>query len=350
MISDSVPKRLVYIKPSELPYLTHVPIDGRSVVISAYYDLDARQFYAYSAQPENQIVVLPIVDLVDGAYIAKASADGTRDILLPFSEAIVQYFSFGDAYLALEDAEEDLLNSLASLHKYFVLLDYANSEKQFMYATLVRTEIEYAFGNHRAFYDCLHKIVWVLHKHYRPESPSLPDSFAKMVEHKTEEDLIRKFLFPPPLARFYTGRRDTFLKLRDMRDNIFHHGHTPGSIYHLPEGFAVGIDDQFSRSLGSFNLWPDHLLRSHRLGSILALLEFLSRDISYAMQELGEALLSCFPVPPQPLAANHHVYLRTSLSRHLSLLRRYRDEHWFNPKMILETVSAPGELSKAHTP
>jgi len=281
--------------------------------------------------------VIPLIDYFEATYLAKRPA---RDIdsRLPFSETVIQHFSFKEVVSALADAEQDLINGLASLHKYFVILEYAGANNDLSYSPMMKTEIEYAFANHRAFYDCLHQIVCVVHKRYQPKSSPLSDSFAKVVESKTKDDLAKKFLFPQPLIDFYTARKDVFLKMRYIRDNIFHHGHSPDLIFRFPDGLAIRVDDKLVTSLGDINLWPDNLLKPNGLGSVLVILEFLVRDMFDAMEQLGNAFINCFQDPPQAVAMGYQVFLRSSVSKHLISLDEYKQKHWIDPKAALEVA------------
>ncbi len=332
----NTPDGHIFIKPQELPYLSRAPDDGRSIVVSPYYDVDAKRFYAYSPRPGGMILVLQPTDYIHGTYLAQAPANKDRDCRLPFSETIIQHFSFSDAFQALTDAEKDLINGLGSLHKYFVLLDHANENRDFSAGLTMSTEVEYAFGNHRSFFDRLQRIISIVRKQYRPNSAELPDSFGR-IEGKTDEELATNYRLPGPLICFYRGRKDVFLRLRHIRDNIFHHGHSPDTIFRLRNGFAIAIDDRLGRELGHFNLWPDTLLKANRLGSVLAIFAFLIRDMFDAMNHLGDTFLACFHDPPAPIASGYQVFLRSSLSKHLASLDKYQQQHWFDPEVVLGT-------------
>ncbi len=323
-----------YIRTQELPYLNHIPDDGRDIVISPYYDIVAKCFCFYIQQTDGMIFVFPSDD-IDGTYLAKSSSDTNTDCKIPFLETVYRYFSFSDILKASIDVEKDLINGLGSLHKYFVLLKYANENNDLSGQLMINTEIEYAFGNHRSFYDCLHKIICILLKKYRPTSPQIPDSFAK-IALKSDQELELKYLFPKPLIDFYKTRKDIFLKLREIRDNIFHHGHSPDEwSWVFSDGFAFVIDDRFAQKLGGLNLWPESLLRPKRLGSTLAIFEFLVRDMFDAMNHLSNILVDFTSDPPFPLINDHQVFLRSSVSKHLVLLDKYRDEHWIDPRRVL---------------
>lgn len=331
---SNAPTGHTFIRVVDLPYLSHVPNDGRGIVVSPYYDAEGRQFYAYSLQPDNMILILKPIDYIEGTYLAKNPANERLDSYLPFSEMLIQHFSFPDVMHALRNVEKDLINGLASLHKYFVLLDYADDADRLM----LSIELEYAFGNHRAFYDCLHRIIALVHRRYKPQASKLPDSFAKIAE-KTEQDLTVKYQIPKPLIDFYQARKDTFMRARKVRDNIFHHGHSPELIFKLPDGFAVRVDDRLIRPLGDLNLWPEALLKPNGLGSLLAILECLTRDMFETTEHLGRAFVDCFEEPPQAMVAGHKAYLRSRVAKHLLSLDEYRARHWFDPRSVLDTTS-----------
>lgn len=339
--TDDGIRRFDYIEVRELPYLTHIPEDGRSIVIIPYYDPDEQQFYAY-IQHQGKLVITRPVDLKQGTYLAKCPENGNLDCRLPFLETVLQHFSLRDVFVALKDIEQDLINALTSLHKYFVLLCYANEFKDFSGHLMISTEIEYAFGNHRAFYDRLNKVIGIVHRKCFSATASLPDSFHKMAI-KSAQDLRDKYGFPQPLIGFYKAREDVFLRLRIIRDNIFHHGHTIDSPFVFHDGFAVSIEDRFAKRLGDLNLWPDSLCKPNQLGSTLAILEYLARDMFNAMNTLGDCLLSCFPDPPKQIASGHQVFFRSTVSKHLASLGEYRQKHWFDPKKVLGIANTANE-------
>jgi hypothetical protein len=331
---------LTFIEARELPYLSQVPRDRRTIPITPYYDADAKCFYVYIKQPNGMILVLGPAGCIEGTYLAKGPANEDVDRRLPFLETMMQHFSFADVLYAVMDAAQDLINGLSSLHKYFVLLNYANDKNDFSGPAMIRSEVECAFANHRSFYDCLQRIIRALNRRYRPGGHDLPDSFAK-IEQKADQDLA-KYRLPAPLTDFYGARKDVFLKLRDIRDSILHHGYSPDYIYRLEDGFAIRIDEGLGQRLGDLNLWPDRSLKPNRLGSLLAVLEFLVRDMFDAMNQLGGAFVRCFRDPPPPLANGYQLFSRSPVSRHLACLDKYREEQWFDPKVVLGMTHLPG--------
>jgi hypothetical protein len=333
------------INVRDLPYLTHVPVDGRIVPIVNYYDVTAKRFFTYIpiSTDANELWVLPPDAVVEGIYFSGEPADD-QDSRLPFLETVLQHLSFPEVISAVWNAQADLVNGLASLHKYFVLLDYASVHKDNSYMGMMRTEIEYAFTNHRAFYDCLHRIIKTIHERFQPRASELPRLSFHDVAKKDETVLALTHLLPQSLIDFYKGHEKKFKLLRDIRGEVIHSGYTPGKtgIYLLPrEGFAISVDSRLAKRLGDFNLWPSNLLKDNRLGSVLAILEFLVSDMFNAMREAGIAFVNYFAkFPPRPIAARCELFLRSPLARHLVSLDKYRERHWFDPKDALGITEA----------
>jgi hypothetical protein len=329
------------IRVKDLPYLSCVPRDGRSIVVAPYYDSDAHQFYVCHPVPDGRMAILPAHGVLEGLYLAKRCADLESDRDMPFSQVVLQHFSYKDVWVVSREIERHLINGLASLHKYFVILLYAGEHEHDSYGPMITAELEYAFVNHRALYDRLHEIVRRIHQRCGGKGHNLPDSFARTA-NRSKQDLQDKHLLPQPLVGFYKDREEVFLKLRCVRDNILHHGHSPEQPFLFPDGIAVSVDDRLASQLGDFGLWPESLLRPNRLGSALAILEFLARDMFDVMDDLGSRLLSCFPDPPEPIARGYSVFLRSTVSRHLVSLDEYKQTHWVDPRRALG-IAAPVE-------
>ena len=144
------------IYPPDLPYLTHLPTDGRGLPMMTLLDAEG-VWHAYLGQPDGSLLIVHPVD-VASTFLSNSSPATIFDVDIPLSNVIVQHFSFPDTIRLLENIEHDFLNSLASLHKYFVLLAYAKATPAFLPNVLVSTELEFAFANHRSFYDLLNRL------------------------------------------------------------------------------------------------------------------------------------------------------------------------------------------------
>ena len=319
----------------DLPYIESVPTDGRKIVFMPFYDVEQKQFHAYAQQQDGSFFAVRPRDLISGSYVSRTLADSTRDLHLPLSELVFQHFSTGGILPLLEQIENDLLNGLSSVHKYFILLEQAQRRDDGTAGSLISTEIEYAIGNHRSFYDLINRLVIQINSTHHPTPKQLKDSFAKLAQ-KDLDYLCTELSLPEPIAQFYVSRAEIFLLLRDLRDNIFHHGHSPNTIFIGNDGFSIRVHDRFGSKFHSLNLWPDELQKPNQLGSVLAILERIVFDIFDTMSVLANSVSSSFTELPAPVADRHSVFLRSNLVRHYHMFDRYRRGHWFDPTEILD--------------
>jgi len=199
---------------------------------------------------------------------------------------------------------------------------------------LMTSEIEYAFANHRSFYDLLNRAVKEVLRH-TTGAKELPDSFRKVAQQEAKQ-LVEKFGFPDPLVDFYKSKERLFMMLRGIRDNILHHGKTPDFVYHFSDGFGLSIDRHLLATLKPLGLWPDKLLKENRIGSLLVVLNFLARDMFDTMNVLAQRLKLCFEKLPAPVAEGYSTYLRSRLTPHLIRSDEYAARHWIKPEEILK--------------
>jgi hypothetical protein len=329
------------IRIQELPYLSHVPTDGRKIPVFSFLD-ETGTWHAYISQAKGMLIEFRPIEAMSASYLCKGIPPTSRDSYLPLCHLVTQHFSFADTMGILRHIEEDYLNGLASVHKYFLLLDHAKASRDLVPHVALTTEIEFAFSNHRAFYDLLTGLLMTMYKrfimadknghHIRPAN--LPDSFSRLLQ-KSDSDLASKYHLPKPLIDFHRGKASVFGRLCKMRDNIVHHGHTPDFVFNLPDGFALGLSDRMWDDLQAMDIWPAKLLKPNRLASVLGLLVFLVEDMEDAMSGLAKALAESVRIP-QAIAEGYKVYLRNHLLVHRAHLAQYKEKHWFDPTPILE--------------
>ncbi len=95
------------------------------------------------------------------------------------------------------------------------------------------------------------------------------------------------------------------------------------------DGFGINVDDALLGRLRTLDIWPDQLLRSNHIGSVLSVLTFLVRDSLSAMCKLAAALVDGYGPLPDILVADHVIFLRSSLAAHLTRLDEYQSRAWF---------------------
>jgi hypothetical protein len=335
------------IEPRSLPYLTHPPTDGRSIPALPFLD-GGGVWHAYLPQHDGMLIEIRPVEAVRTSYIYRGAPPTTLDVPLPLSQLVVQHFSFPDAFGVLDSIEHDYLNSLASIHKYFILLDHANRYSDLTPTILVSTELEFAFANHRAFYDMLTQLFTTLYGHFviqdgsgkRVRATAMPDSFGKLLR-KPNRDLSEKFHLPTPVIQFLRGKEDHFTRLCRIRDNIMHHGHSADYVFCRPDGFALDVNQKMWADLAAMPIWPTSVLKPNGLGSVLGLLGFLVQDVEDAVVGLVGALLASFSGGlPEAIAEGYSVLLRDHLIVHRWRLPEYLAEQWFDANAVLDWCAA----------
>lgn len=280
-------------------------------------------------------MVLNPFDLVGGHYLARDPANAD-DVPTNLYAVVIQHYSYPEVLALAEQMHADIVNALASMHRYFVLLFYANRFCDFAATTqMVAAEVEYAFGNYRAFYDLLNRFVALFRVEPQYSARTLPDSFRKTIQ-RADDELVTSFGLPPGVLAVLRSRQTAFFALRSLRDAIFHRGaHVADIIYQLEDGFAISAESELLVKLQPLQIWSTALLRNDRLASLLPLLAFMLRDIREVADATAMAVIDAL-TPPDPIAHGYAVFFRSPLTRHLRNLERYQREHWFTPEQILE--------------
>lgn len=324
---------------SKLPYLSHIPKDGRIVPIQTYYDHANGQWLTWIVH-KGALQQLRCIDLCHGMYVSTNPVSPDTDYPMPFAEIILRHFCTPKISDRMHQASQDLINCLGYIEKYFILLNHARKFKGTNASTLLQIELEGVFGIHRSYYDILQRVVNEVYERYSMQKVKLPydPSFRKFVQ-KEPDELMGKYHFPAPLVQFYQEKKPLFSACRQIRDNVFHHGHSFGSIFTFDDGFAVGVDERpWNILVPIVNLWPDERLRNNRLGSVLVVFALLAEDMFKTMAWLGEAILASFQEPPTAIFTSH-VYLRTNFACHLHKLSDYERIQWVRPEDALPEMT-----------
>ena len=282
----------------DIPYLRNFPRDGRIAPLLFYHDGEKWHYYV---PHQGKIVDMKIVEMGSGTYLAAAPALPT-DVALPLLTFLFQRNPITEAFNAFNLLYSDLQNSFSSLYKQFVLFRHFASEPDGPYGEVISTELEYAFFNHRSAYDLLHRFMSDFLRQHKISKNEIPDSFRKVVQ-KTGDQRKAAYGFPDRVNAFYDTRKDRFMVLRSVRDSLVHGGKRPGIIFKLPDGFAINGDSVVGKALKEGGVWPLLKPNAQDLGSCLALLAFLAKDLSEVINEFAPTLtesLSDLPVETAP--------------------------------------------------
>lgn len=329
---------VTFIHSFDIPYVSRVPTDGRQLVVGPYYEADGDEWEAYTQLEGDRLMVLKPVSLTDGTYVAERPEAPDLDLRLHFSEAVRNYFSLPEVTRYLPELEKDVINSLSSLSKYFLILKYGNENESISSSQMIASEIEYAFANHRSVYDLLNRVVSEVYSYYHQNPSSLPDSFRRVAQ-QDRQALQDKYFLPSEIIEFYKMNEHPFMTLRKIRDGFLHHGHSVKLIFHTKDGFAVSLDSDLASKLSDLELWPEEKRKENGLLSLLPLFSFLAKDIISTLRQCTEMLYRSFQNdPPEPLYREEcRVYMKSKMAIHMSRVEKYMSDHWLAPDQGLES-------------
>lgn len=330
-------RALQFIERNELHYLTQIPTDGRFIPELTFHD--GAGFIAYIRQPDGKLMVVRPLDMMNGHYIASNPSKG-EDVVDRFWEVVIRHFTFQSMPQLLLAMHSDLANALASIHRYFVLVRYSRENTDRAVTALVASELEYAFANHRAFYDLANKVLNLFRTGPHFSRTTFPGTFRK-TSQRSDNELLSKYGLPESFIQFVRTRQSRFFLMRSVRDGIFHDGLSPVDIvFAFDDGFGIRIQSDFARKLDELDLWKTESLKPNGIASLLPILAFIASDIWSGLSELAERMASIEPCPPS-IIGDMHVYYRSPFTAHLGRLSEYQDQQWFKPEDVLPPGRSP---------
>ena len=186
-------------------------------------------------------------------------------------------------------------------------------------------------------YDLLQKIAKrigrLLYKaDQTPAIAELPDSFADVAlsanRPQTASELASKYRLPHALAEFYVSQSEFFLRIRDIRVSVEHHGKSLPPVFHTEHGLGISTEGQPSWS--SLNVWTCHNLLPNSIGSGRALSAFLAKSFLDALACFEQALrgiISPALLPPA-VSEGNRLYLTNPSVHRLSNLEALIASPW----------------------
>ena len=323
---------------NKIPYISHVPTDGRDVFLQPWFDASNGEWHLYLEKAEGDFIKMQIAEYYAGLYYSTVPASAT-DLYLPLATLIAQHLSFPRVTQALYSLVDDLNLMCASLEKLRVFWGLRESIEASSF--LVESDLEYLFTQTRAMFDVFQSIIKSISRLIRTTDGReviaiLPDSFAKVIlsgdEPRSVEEIQTKFSLPRPMAVFYVSQLQPFLAIRDIRVAIEHQGKRIPTVFETKKGF--GVSTKGSAPWSTLEVWTNHELQPNGIGSVKALTAFLARSILKSLDDFETALRNTINPGglPRPVAYDNRIFLRNPLIHHLSRLPCSADAAWEPPE------------------
>ena len=248
----------------DLPYVAITnkdELNNRSIVLEPFF--------------QNNEWKIPIVDEkadkiiyltgkpVHTEYISKVNYEPNSDLNLNFLDIYYNYMSWQDINYHFSGLMNDIINLFISISKIDLFQSIKNNRIHL--CDFVSTEIEYLLVICKSIFDTLQKIISILwNNHFQLVEglikKNLPETFRKMLilDNKPLDlsEIKEKYNLPEPLANYYIGTRDFYLKLKKIRDDIVHHNKSIKYIYVTNEGFGIGPQSLVYKFFNS--LWKNN--------------------------------------------------------------------------------------------
>lgn len=317
----------------KVPYIDHIPVDGRTVFLQPYLDKEDNTFKMFV--PKGNKLTWVFAEPVEACYYAEKIVDKSKDIYIELVDVVARHYSFASAIRTLLTIIRDIENCSVVVEKYFVFLDRYKDTKDVLTYNLITTDLEYFFSNVRSFYDLVQKLIQNLWK--RASNKNLPNSFHDMVKQEPES-LRRKYDLPEPLIRNYIETKDFFVKCRKIRDAIHHRGLNIQIVFCTEDGFAFQKNNPLipSSITSEFDIWPEDKTKRNGLVSVLALISYINKRLLGDTEKFSQALIrSIQPYPP--ISETHKVFLRGPYTHHLLKAEEYLEKQWIDFNAVIES-------------
>jgi len=331
-------KGIIKVDPPEeakkLPFVKHIPRDGRAISNYSFYDHKNKDWIRYIPIGQGKLARIDGGKVVFGGYLASKPENPDQDLTFPLGTFIIQHLSFREMINVIHGLESDFHNCSSILEKYLLLSSLPKAQREGAWQ-LQTVELESLIVIIRSIYDLLQKIsklaaaqIRNLHEPHDRIVMDLPDSFATIVMHgsrrRSKDELIERYRLPSPLAEFYFTESEHFQWLRDLRDAVEHHGKSPGMIFDIEDGMAIKADEE---PWSFLPIWKPELLRPNGLGSLRAIFLYLVSQALELTTRYVRAYSSCIAVP-LAIGPGYRFYIRDFFSHHLVNLRSSLESPW----------------------
>ncbi|MHA1409292.1 MAG: hypothetical protein ACTSQY_03050 [Candidatus Odinarchaeia archaeon] len=149
----------------QVPYISHIPTDGRTVFLQPYYNEKKNAFDLYN--PVGDELHILWSHLTEGRYWSPRLVNLKNDLYIEFFDTLAKHYTLPHILNEMIRIEADIMNCCTVVGKYFLHLNVFLETKSQAISNMVRTDLEYYFGNVRSLYDLIQSIVqnlWYVEK------------------------------------------------------------------------------------------------------------------------------------------------------------------------------------------
>lgn len=315
----------------KLPFIDHIPCDGKKVFLQPMYSEKERRFKLYIPYEKGKLVEIKNGEPVESLYWSKDIVDSESDIYIELVHLLVNYFSFPKLSSVLISIVNDILNLGTIIYKQLILFDCLkdNSRPKVLAGRIYKTEIEYFMGLIRSFYGLKYEVLRYLF--YKCRLLELPDSLGKIADMIYRgNEIEKKYKLNQSIINYWNQILPLFRVCRTMRDKIYHRGTEPDMIFITENGPGVSIDREPFSEFKNF-VWSDEVSQKNMLENNIASLFYFFNKITKLVTESAELFATTLKEtfrPLQPISEEYKVYLRGPEIMYLNSVQNYLNEYW----------------------
>lgn len=313
----------------QIPYISHIPTDGRTVFLQPYYNEEKNAFDLY--HPVGDKLHILWSHPTEMCYWSPKLVNPKNDLYIEFFDTLAKHYTVPYILNEMIRIETDIMNCCTVVGKYFLHLNAFLETKSQAISNMVKTDLEYYFGNVRSLYDLIQSIVQ--HLWYIEKKIKLPDSFDKMV-NKSKNDLKEKYLLSDSLIKYYDDTRELFSFCRKVRNSIHHTGRDIQVVFCMEDGFGLTKGSNILADVPfADKIWPEEYVKKNNIVSVLAFYSYLNLRMLDNMSKLSHAILKA--IKPMPTISNNcYLYYRGYYLHHLVNAQHYLDRQWMKPDEV----------------
>lgn len=308
----------------QIPFIDEIPVELEFLFLQPYYDIKTNDFKMYIQ--DNDKLSFVYATPVEACYWSEKIVDEKSDLYIGLLDTLSRLYSYNVISKILIGLKKDIINMSVFIEKYYLLNKNYLENKEIMISSILKTDLECFFGNTRAIFDLINKIIVVLYKkQYRK---NMPDSFRKLIE-KNPEQLRTKYGLQDPMINFLDKWSHFFKNTRAIRDAIYHGGFSIESVFCFEDGFAFSLNDKsFPIPIfGRLNEWDTNKMKKNQMVSFLALLSYINIQMLLFIDEFSKVLLKSVP-HHNSITKNTKLFIRGPYVHHLKNLNSYLENPW----------------------
>lgn len=295
-----------------IPFLDTTDLGDRFLTTLTFYDDD--QWHMWLPVGANRDKIQKIQGFPAEMPYFGRTAEGRNDLYFLFLDCLVQRACFPGMDKPLNAITDDVQNLSASLAKLDLLFRSRKDVTEGL-NRMAATEVEYIVVVCRSLFDFLQEFMCKLWQRIdlldnSIHRQSLKKSFRQMIEFNGKpadaDGIASRFGLPQNIAGCYEHGAEVFRSLKNLRDNIVHHGSSVPQIFVGDQCFLISEKRfPFTNMLS----WEDHEREPNNLVPLLPAIQTL---IYRTLATCNDFILETTKVIqlPKPIAPNMHLFLR----------------------------------------